>query len=157
MAAQTPRLLKQMADNALRNSPALSWSGAIDTQAQGGRQVVDLKLHGTMIYVDAARLFALAQGVAATGTRARFEAAAPAMGVPAREAGAWSDGFEVLQLMRLQIQLERGNNAVAADADPGNPNLLDVSQLNDLDRRLLKESLRVARRLQQRLELDFGR
>jgi CBS domain-containing protein len=32
-----------------------------------------------------------------------------------------------------------------------------VKQLNDIDRRLLKESLRAARHLQQRLQLDYQR
>jgi hypothetical protein len=38
-----------------------------------------------------------------------------------------------------------------------NPNRIDVKQLNDIDRRLLKESLRAARHLQQRLQLDYQR
>jgi CBS domain-containing protein len=155
-AGRNARFLAQMAGNALRNRPALTWTGAIDTQAQGDQQVIDLKLHGTAIYVEAARLFALAQGIPATGTRARFEAAARAMQAPAREAEAWSDGFEVLQTMRLQVQLDGGSRA-AVDASDGNPNLLDVSALNDIDRRVLKESLRVARRLQQRIEMDYAR
>jgi CBS domain-containing protein len=155
-AGRNARFMKQMADNALRNGPALTWTGAIDTHTQGDQQVVDLKLHGTAIYVDAARLFALAHGIAATGTRARFEAAALAMRVPAREAEAWSDGFEVLQTMRLQVQLAAASRE-AVDASDGNPNLIDVGALNDIDRRLLKESLRVARRLQQRIEMDYSR
>jgi CBS domain-containing protein len=32
-----------------------------------------------------------------------------------------------------------------------------VAALNDIDRRMLKESLRIARRLQQRMELDYQR
>jgi CBS domain-containing protein len=32
-----------------------------------------------------------------------------------------------------------------------------VASLNDIDRRVLKESLRVARRLQQRIGLDYVR
>ncbi|MDH4287511.1 MAG: hypothetical protein OEV65_02090 [Aquincola sp.] len=43
------------------------------------------------------------------------------------------------------------------DAADGNPNLIDVGALNDIDRRVLKESLRIARRLQQRIELDYAR
>ncbi len=155
-AGRNARFIKQMADNALRNGPALTWTGAIDTHTQGGQQVIDLKLHGTAVYVDAARLFALAHGIAATGTRARFEAAARAMRVPAREAEAWSDGFELLQMMRLHVQLAAASRE-AVDASDGNPNLIDVGALNDLDRRLLKESLRVARRLQQRIEMDYSR
>jgi CBS domain-containing protein len=118
--------------------------------------VLDLKLHGTAIYVDAARLYALAHGLAATGTRARFEAAARAIGVPASEAEAWISGFEYLQLLRLQVQL-RTDAPAGVDSSDGNPNLIDVSSLNDIDRRVLKESLRVARRLQQRIELDYVR
>jgi CBS domain-containing protein len=155
-ATRNARFMKQMAVNALRSGPALTWTGAIDTESQGGQRVVDLKLHGTAVYVDAARLYALAHGVAATGTRARLEAAAQAMNVPAQEAEAWTSGFEVLQLLRLQVQLDRDSRS-AVDASDGNPNLIDVDALNDIDRRVLKESLRVARRLQQRIELDYER
>ncbi len=155
-AARNARFMKQMAENALRNAPALTWTGAIDTQLRDGQAVIDLKLHGTALYVDAARLYALAHGVAATGTRERFEAAAQAMGASAREAQAWSGGFEVLQMLRLRVQLDAAS-AQAVDASDGNPNLVDVAALNDIDRRMLKESLRVARRLQQRIELDYAR
>jgi CBS domain-containing protein len=155
-AARNARFIKQMAESALRNSPALNWRGGLDAQAHGDRMVIDLKLRGAAIYVDAARLYALAHGVAATNTRERFEAVARAMGIPAREAGAWIDGFEYLQLLRLQVQLGReGAGAVTAADD--NPNLVDVGALNYIDRRVLKESLSVARRLQQRIELDYRR
>jgi CBS domain-containing protein len=146
-ASRNPRFMKQMAENALRNGPALTWRGSIDAQAQDGQDVLDLKLHGTAIYVDAARLYALAHGIAATSTRDRLEAAAKAMGAA---------GFEYLQMLRLQVQLERGRRE-AVDASDGNPNLVDVSALNDIDRRMLKESLRIARRLQQRIQLDYVR
>ncbi len=155
-AGRNPRFMKQMAENALRNSPALNWRGAIDAQAQGNQEVLDLKLHGTAIYVEAARLYALAHGVAATGTRARFEAAAQAMGAAPQEAEAWVGGFEYLQMLRLQVQLARDRRE-AVDASDGNPNLIDVAALNDIDRRVLNESLRVARRLQQRIQLDYVR
>jgi CBS domain-containing protein len=154
-ASRNARFMKQMADNALQHAPALSWIGAIDTRSQDGQDVIDLKLNGTAIYVDAARLYALAHGIGATGTRARFEAAARTMGASAREAEAWTGGFEVLQMLRLRVQLD-GASREAVDASDGNPNLLDVSALNDIDRRMLKESLRVARRLQQRIEMDYG-
>ena len=155
-AARNPRFIKQMAENALRNAPALNWHGGIDAQAQGERMVLDLKLRGTAIYVDAARLYALAHGVAATSTRERYEVIAAALGAPAQEAGAWIGGFEYLQLLRLQVQLERDSRQ-AVDAADGNPNWVDVGALNNIDRRVLKESLRVARSLQQRIELDYLR
>ncbi len=148
---RVPRFLKQMADNALRNRPPLNWRGALDTEDEEGRPMLDLKLHGTAIFVDAARLYALAHGLPALGTRARLEAAAPLMRVAPHESEAWVAGFEFLQMLRLQVQI--GANT----PPPANPNRIDVSALNDIDRRMLKETMRIARRLQQRIELDYQR
>jgi CBS domain-containing protein len=145
-----PRFMKQMADNALRNRVPLNWLGGIDAKTVDGRAVVDLKMQGTAIYVDAARLYALAHGIAETNTRARFEAVARVLQVDAQEHDAWIRGFEFLQLLRLQVQLP-------AEGACAHPNLIDIDALNDIDRRVLKEALRVARRLQQRMELDYQR
>lgn len=147
-AARLPRFLQQMAFNALARRPPLSWLGGIETHAHGGHETIDLKLQGTAVFVDAARLYALAHGVAATGTRARFEAVAHAIGIELQEGEAWSAAFEFLQSLRLQIQLDAGERE---------PNRLDVAALNDIDRRMLRESLHIARRLQQRIEMDYRR
>lgn len=154
-AARLPRFMKQMADNALQNRAPLNWRGAIDTHDIDGRELIDLKMQGTALFVDVARLYALAHGIAATGTRARLEAAGRALNVPAHESEAWVAAFEFLQLLRLQVQLREP--AVAPAGGDDNPNRIDVATLNDIDRRMLKESLRVARRLQQRLEMDYQR
>jgi len=151
-AAQMPRFTKQMAQNALRNAPRLNWRGALDPQREGAHEWIDLKLHGTMIFVDAARLYALAQGVEATGTRARLEAVAAGLHVEPRESETWIGAFEFLQMLRLRVQ------ASAAPGSAGdNPNRLDLRTLNDIDRRILKEAFRSAQRLQQRVSLDYMR
>jgi len=155
-APRLPRFMKQLALNALEHRAPLNWRGAIDTRTLHDHEVIDLKLQGTAIFVDAARIYALAHGVAHTGTRARLEGAAQALGVGAREGEAWVAAFEFLQLLRLQVQLDPASPP-AVPAEPGNANLVDVRSLNDIDRRMLKESLRVARALQQRLELDYQR
>ena len=152
---RTPRFLKQLGENALRNAPALNWHGGIDAKSEDGRELVDLKFHGAAVYVDAARIFALAHGVPAIGTRARIEAATAAMGVPTREAQAWVTGFEYLQMLRLRVQLALDDAAVAAGSV--DPNQIDVRTLNDIDHRMLKESLRAARSMQQRIQLDYVR
>jgi CBS domain-containing protein len=149
--AGVPRFLKQMAGNALRNPVALSWLGTTESRKVGGRPMFDLKHHGTMTFVDAARLYALALGIDHTGTHRRLEAVAAALNVPAHEGEAWVRGFEFLQLLRLQTQASRGSDA------SGESNLLDLASLNDIDRRMLNETLRVARRLQQRMQLDYER
>ncbi|OYY54032.1 MAG: hypothetical protein B7Y55_08795 [Polynucleobacter sp. 35-46-207] len=38
----------------------------------------------------------------------------------------------------------------------GNPNAIELNSLNNIDRRILKESLSVTRNFQQRLERSFG-
>lgn len=146
-ARRTPRFLKQMALNALTHAAPLNWLGSIDVDDAGA---VDLKLQGTAIFVDAARLYALAHGVAATGTRERLEAVGARLGLAPHEYEAWTGGFEFLQMLRLRVQLEDS-------VDAARPNRMVVAHLNDIDRRILKESFRIARALQQRLQLDYER
>jgi CBS domain-containing protein len=145
-ARRTPRFLKQLALNALTHSPPLNWLGGIDVRDDGS---IDLKMQGTALVVDAARVFSLAHGVAETNTRARLQAVGEALGLEAREHEAWASGFEFLQMLRLRAQLD--------GADPDKPNDIQVSALNDIDRRVLKESLRVVATLQDRLKLDYDR
>jgi len=149
-AQATPRFLRQLAINGLRQSAPLNWLGNIDTSEMEGRQTLDLKLQGTAIVVDVARLYALAHGVPATGTRERLAAVGPQMGVPSAEHQAWTGAFDFLQTLRLRAQLD--GRTVA-----GNPNRIAIDDLHDIDRRLLKEVLRVVRSLQQRVRLDYER
>jgi CBS domain-containing protein len=147
-AAGLPRLHRQLAENLLQRRPPLGWLGGLETVDVGGRAVIDLKLQGTAIFVDAARLYALVHGVAATGTRERFAQAGARMGVPAQEHEAWAAGFEFLQMLRLSAQWRDGTQ---------HPNEVEPEALNQIDRRVLHETLRIARRLQQRVELDYMR
>lgn len=149
-AARVPRFLKQMALNGLQHAAPLNWLGNIDTTEVDGRASIDLKLQGTAIFVDVARLYALAHGVTETGTRARLEAAGRLLGVPEPEYQAWAGAFEFLQMLRLRAQLD-------GQTLGGNANRIAVDALNDIDRRILKESFRVARQLQQRARLDYDR
>ncbi|MFN7481048.1 MAG: DUF294 nucleotidyltransferase-like domain-containing protein, partial [Betaproteobacteria bacterium] len=152
--SRVPRFLKQLAENSLRMGLPLNWRGGLDPTEDGDHAWIDLKLQGTAIFVDAARLYALAHGLPERATRARLEAAAPLMGASERESGNWVTAFEFLQMLRLQLQL--GHRGAVPGPDD-NPNRIDVKRLNDIDRRLLKESLRAARGLQQRLQLDYQR
>lgn len=153
-AEALPRFMKQLALNALARRPPLNWLGALEPREAGGRKLIDLKLQGTAIFVDAARLYALAHGVAATSTRARLEGVAHTIGIGPQEGEAWISAFEYLQSLRLQVQLAGGGDVAP---DPESANLIDLTTLNDIDRRVLKESMRVARRLQQRMEMDYQR
>ncbi len=149
-AAAVPRFLKQMSDNALRNGPPHSWTaGVIETLFGKEAAVVDLKLNGTVPFVDAARLLSLANGIRATGTVERFEALSGQGVVPAPEVRGWVDSFQFFQSLRLRAQ------HIGEAGEGGNPNTLDTRTLSGLDRRILKEAFREAHRVQQRLALDY--
>ncbi len=147
LAQDTPRFLKQLALNALGRRAPLNWHGGIATDDGG---CVDLKLQGTGIYVDVARLYALAHGVAETNTRARLEHIGPKLGLAATEFQSWISGFEFLQMLRLQKQIQR-------DLPLEQANKVKVEDLNDIDRRVLKEALREARSMLSRMQLDYDR
>ncbi len=151
---QPPRFIKQLAENALQRRAPLNWRGAIDTQdSVDGHPMFDLKLQGSALFVDMARVYSLAHGVAAIGTRERLTALQAQLQVAPQEGQAWVSAFEFLQMLRLRIQVGSGE----VEAPALNPNLIDVSTLNDIDLRMLKETCKVARALQQRLELDYRR
>ncbi|MDP1955486.1 MAG: DUF294 nucleotidyltransferase-like domain-containing protein [Polaromonas sp.] len=146
-ARRAPRFIKQLAVNALLRSAPLNWTGSLAVDDAG---LIDLKLQGAAIFVDVARIYSLSHGITVTNTRERLEAVGPLLGLAAPEYLAWVSGFEFLQTLRLRIQLE-------GTAAPQQPNHMKVASLNDIDRRILRESFRVARSLQQRLQLDFDR
>lgn len=151
-AQANARFRKQLADNLLRNRPALNWLGQLSGEDLDGVEVLDLKRHGTALFVDVARLMALAQGVTELNTRRRLEAAGRRMALPAPRREAWMAAFEVLQMLRLRVQM---TPEAFGEPLPEAPNAVRLQALNNLDRRVLKEAMNVARRLQQRVELDY--
>ena len=151
---RNPRFLKQMSDNALRNGPPASWTGGLlDAMFSREEAIVDLKLHGTAPFVDGARLLALAHGVRATATADRLAELALAGVVPSREAHDWSAAFHFVQSLRLRAQ--HRPSLRDQDAAASNANRIDAHELSGIDRRILKESFRQARKLQQRLAADY--
>ncbi len=116
--------LRAMAESALQSGPPLGLLQDFSADE------LDLKAGGARIFVDAARILALADGVAETSTARRLRARG--------EAGA-VEAFHFIQGLRL-----RHGNRLRAEA------------LSVLERRVLKEALREGARLQQRLRMDFG-
>ena len=151
-AAAVPRFVKQMADVVLCNHVPLNWWGAVVAPRDQGRPTFDLKMSGTALFVDAARLWSLAHGIGATGTSQRLTEASRAMRVPASELAQWLQGFHTLQGLRLQLQRHR-----PADEAPARRCLVPWDALDEGQRRALKQSLRAARWIQRRIELDYRR
>jgi len=114
---------------------------------------IDLKLNGTVPFVDAARIWALDLGLKETNTSARLNALAAGGRLPIEDVRGWVAAFEFLQLLRLRVQHARATSA--SDEQETNPNAVEVSSLSTLDRRIVNESLRQGRKILQHLALDF--
>lgn len=142
--------LKKMAENALDNRPPLGLiRDFLLTKDSDNTQSLDLKLNGVTPLVDAARIFALAAGVSETNTAQRLRAAGQIWDMDSSKIEAWVHAFEYIQLLRLRLQHEQTNRNVPLS------NRVDPDTLNDLDKRILKESFRQARKLQSTLEDYF--
>ena len=149
---KNPRFLRQMASNALRNRPPLGVvRDFILSDDAAHPHTLDLKLNGTTPFVDAARIMALAAGAAQTNTAKRLREAGHALNIPEAEVADWNSAFHFLQLLRLRHQHGQQRQGIAPD------NHLDPDSLNQLDRRILREAFRQARKLQSRLALDYER
>lgn len=145
-APKNTRFLHQLAVNALRNRPPL---GMVRDFVTGEDHTVDLKMNGITPFVDAARIFSLAVGGAQTNTVERLREIAAPLHIQERDIDAYCDAFLFIQLLRLRLHHEQN--------EQGKPltNRVDPDTLNTLDRRILKEVFRQARKLQTKLGLDY--
>jgi CBS domain-containing protein len=149
-AQKNPRFLHQMAGNALRNRPPLGLvRDFVLSDSETHPHTIDLKLNGAMPFVDAARIFALAAGSPQTNTAKRLREAAHTLHIPDTELADWNRAFHFLQLLRLRHQHGQQRAGITPD------NHLNPDTLNPLDRRILKEALRQARKVQARLAMDY--
>jgi CBS domain-containing protein len=146
--AKATLFLRLMTENALQCQPPL---GLIrDFTFDNSKEfphTIDLKMHGSRPFVDAARIFSLASGVAMTSTAQRLRGAAEATNLGA-DVEAMIDGFYFIQQLRLRKQQNLA-------ADDGGANRIDPDALNELDRHILKEAFKQARKLQDKLKLDY--
>jgi CBS domain-containing protein len=142
--------LKAMTVNALANRAPLGLvRDFVLSEDEAYRHTVDLKINGVTLFVDAARIFALAAGLSETGTAARLRGAVEAWRLDQSELAAWLDGFHTLQSLRLGLHQDQQLHGQAMH------NHLNPDELSAHDRRRLKEALKAAKRLQGKLESFF--
>jgi CBS domain-containing protein len=144
VASDNSRFLHLMAENALNNRPPL---GMVRDFVVGEENKLDLKVNGITPFVDAARIFSLAAGVTHTNTIQRLRLSAEKLNLHVSEIDAWVDALLFIQVLRLRHHEETGEAALN--------NRIDPEKLNELDRRILKEAFRQARKLQARLALEY--
>jgi len=138
--------LRMMAGNALKVMPPLGRIRDFVVEDDG---TIDLKKSGARLFVDVARILALRTGVDSSSTVQRLRQASTRIGITPEEISAMVDGFNFIQLLRLRSQ------HLETEHDSEDDNRVNPESLNELDRRILKEAFRQARKLQLRLKLDY--
>ena len=111
---------------------------------------IDLKTQGTRLFVDAARVYALAFGVRAASTEERLRLVGERMKRSLSAIEGDIAAFRYIEAIRLHRQL-------TSLADGGPPNKVNPVALDEFQQRVLRESLRQAASLQDRLRLDYDR
>ena len=148
--AKNSRFRQQMAANALRNRPPL---GLFKDFATSGNKEhpnsIDLKTHGITPFVDAARIFALATRGRETNTIARLKQAVSNKAISRESVESWIEAYQYIQLLRMRNHRQQSHSGEELN------NFLDPDELNELERRILKESFRQARKIQTKLALDY--
>jgi CBS domain-containing protein len=159
-AGENKLFLRMLVANALQAEPPLGWIRTFRTDEGEHVGTIDLKTHGTRIFVDAARAFALALGIAETNTSQRLRMAGRRLSRDERDIGATVDAYHFLQMLRLRVQrggLESSTTVgEAAERAHRAINRLDPYALNELDQRMLREAFRQARALQTHLDQSVG-
>jgi CBS domain-containing protein len=140
--------LRFMAENAVSVKPPLGMIRDFNFDVcEEFPRTIDLKTFGTRLFVDAARIIALANGISETSTPERLRAAAEMGKLGRDDIHAVIDGFHFLQQLRLRQQQE--------GTPLGRANRVDPEKLNELDRFVLKESFKQAKKLQGRIQMEY--
>jgi CBS domain-containing protein len=144
------RFLHLMTENAMQRTPPIGFFR--DFVVENNKEhpnTIDIKLSGVTLFVDAARVFALANGVTRGNTKQRLLIAGDLCKWPQSEVNAWVDAFSFLQSLRIRHQLETRRNGGHSH------NRVNPYELNNLDRKFFLESLRQAGAMQKRLSSEF--
>ncbi len=149
-AAANRAFLRAMSANALQVRPPIGMLRDFVTDtSEEFKGTIDLKMFGVRPFVDAARIFCLANAMPQTSTVARLEQAGHSTALPRAEAHAAVAAFLFLQALRVKHQYLDERPA------PGSENRVKPAALNELDRRVLREAFRQGAKLQERLRLDY--
>lgn len=150
LLARERGFLRAMLGEDRRLGVALGFFGGLKATGSGEHAgEIDLKINGTMPLVASARLWALARGVAATGTRERLAALAKLDVVSAVEAEELSEAFEIVTFVLLRGQLID----VAAGKAPDN--FVRPEEMDKREREKLIAALKAIDRFAARTRAEF--
>ncbi|NWC10008.1 CBS domain-containing protein [Pseudomonas agarici] len=141
---------RMMAENALRNRPPVGRFREFVLSRKGtDKATLDLKIQGLTPFVDGARLLALANGIEASNTLARLQQLVVREVIAPLDGAAYEEAYHFIQQTRMQ------QHQLQTRANLPYSNRVDPESLNHLDRRILREALRQAQRLQRSLALRY--
>ncbi|WP_249679742.1 putative nucleotidyltransferase substrate binding domain-containing protein [Pseudomonas abieticivorans] len=146
------RLFQRMlAENALRQRPPVGRFREFVLTRKGGDKAatLDLKVQGLTPFVDGARLLALANGIDANNTLQRLRQLVAKEVIDKLDGAAYEEAYHFIQQTRMQ------QHQVQIRENRPYSNRVDPDSLNHLDRRILRESLRQAQRLQSSLSFRY--
>ncbi|MDX2506395.1 MAG: DUF294 nucleotidyltransferase-like domain-containing protein [Gammaproteobacteria bacterium] len=147
---ENSRFRLQMAQNAMRIRPPLGLFRDFQLSKNNEHpHALDLKLNGLTPFVDAARIISLKHQIKAKGTHERFLVAADMKVLKQSDVDAWTEAYDFIQLLRMKQHKEQVQQGVPLH------NYIDPDTLNELNRRILKESFRQARKLQSYIEREY--
>ena len=150
LVADTPLFQRMLADNALRQKPPVGRLRDFVVARKGAeKDTLDLKVQGLTPFVDGARLLALANGIAVSNTLERLRLLVEREVIDAQDGAAYAEAYHFIQQTRLQQHQLQTRGGLSFS------NRLDPDSLNQLDRRILRESFRQAQRLQSSLALRY--
>jgi CBS domain-containing protein len=142
--------MRFLAKNALINRPPLGLLKRFVVEKSGEhKNKFDLKQRGLTPVVDAARVLSLSLGIKTQNTLDRL--------AEINRIGIIDDDFhadlrEAYEFL-IYLQISRHLDALAQGAEPDN--FLDPASLNGLQRKMMKESFAIVRRLQETIEFRF--
>lgn len=144
------RFLNLLMENALQRTPPIGFfRDFVVDDHEDCPASIDMKTSGVTLFVDAARVYALASGITRGNTKQRLISVGDLRNWPQSEVNAWADSFSFLQSLRIRQQyaLKRTGGKIH--------NRISPYELNNLDRKFFLESLRQAGKLQKKLQSDY--
>ena len=151
VAPTNAMFLVHIAGNALTCRPPLGTlrDFVLDNSDKAFPRTINLKMYGSRPFVDAARVFSLIYGAQHTNTAERLRMVGEQIGLVGDDLAAVVSGFYFIQTLRIRRQIDPAT-------PPGGANRVNPYLLNEMDRRMLKEAFRQARKLQVKLALRYG-
>ncbi|MEW7981284.1 MAG: hypothetical protein G8D58_06870 [gamma proteobacterium symbiont of Phacoides pectinatus] len=146
-----PRLLGRMVADDAEGRPAIGlFNRLITTKSNSRGEWIDVKRDGLRIVADAARIFPLQGGISVQNTGDRLEALVRTRSLSRDFIDSVQEAYEGLLDLLLAHQLRQMEGGKKVDK------LIATSRLSRQTRSTLRMAMRAIKRLQERLQGEFG-